>query len=204
MIRGMRSLFVCALAACGPMYQQQSGPPPPAPGADPWGPPPPASAPAPEPASAPAPARAGGSIAERFVAAHNAARAKHCAGPLAWSPQLAQYAQKWADTLRAKGCMFGHSPGMQYGENLAGGTEGVLDPEGTVAYWYDEIKGYKFPNGGFSMTTGHFTQLVWRATTHVGCGHTTCKGNDIWVCEYDPPGNVEGEYRANVLPTGCR
>jgi hypothetical protein len=27
---------------------------------------------------------------------------------------------------------------------------------------------------------------------------------DIWVCEYDPPGNWERQYRENVLPVGCR
>ena len=145
-----------------------------------------------------------GSVAERFVTAHNAARAKHCAKPLAWSQPLADYAQRWANTLRDRGCIFQHSAGGKYGENLAAGTEGVLDPEATVAMWYDEIKQYRFPDGGFSMNTGHFTQLVWRATTKVGCGHSQCKGNDIWVCEYDPFGNVEGEYRANVLPTSCR
>ena len=69
--------------------------------------------------------------------------------------------------------------------------------------WYDEIKQYRFPDGGFSMQTGHFTQVVWRGTTQVGCGHSQCNGNDIWVCEYDPPGNWEGQYRENVLPTAA-
>jgi uncharacterized protein YkwD len=212
----MRSLLV-VLAACGPMYAQpQSGgqPAPPANGG--WQGPPgggdpnapvendPPTVPKPPPAApAAAPAQPAGSIAQRFVAAHNRARAKHCAGPLAWSSKLASYAQKWADTLKAKGCAFGHSGGP-YGENLAAGTEGVLDPEATVAMWYDEIKLYKFPHGGFSMQTGHFTQLVWRTTTQVGCGHAQCKGNDIWVCEYDPPGNYDGEYETNVLPVGCK
>jgi uncharacterized protein YkwD len=203
----MRSVLLL-LFACGPMYQQPAGQPPPPSGGDPWqGPPgggaaPAASAMPVEATPAAAPPKAG-TVAQRFVDAHNKARAQHCAAPLTWSPTLAAYAQKWADTLKAKGCQFGHSGG-QYGENLAAGTEGVLDPEATVAMWYDEIKEYKFPDGGFSMQTGHFTQLVWRGTKQVGCGHTTCKGNDIWVCEYDPPGNYDGEYRQNVLPKGCK
>jgi uncharacterized protein YkwD len=205
------------VVACGPMYRQPDPqPPPPSAQQDPWTRQPAASdqppqrqpeqdvRPVPQPPQRqPDPPRATGTIAQRFVAAHNAARAKHCAAPLAWSPKLAAVAQKWADTLKAKGCAFGHSGG-QYGENLAAGTDGALDPEGVVAMWYDEIAKYKFPNGGFSMTTGHFTQVVWRGTTQVGCGHTECKGNDIWVCNYDPAGNWDGQYRDNVLPVGCK
>ncbi|HUS32235.1 MAG TPA: CAP domain-containing protein [Kofleriaceae bacterium] len=142
--------------------------------------------------------------AKAFVDAHNAARAKNCAPPLTWSPQIAKVAQAWADQLKAKGCVFGHSGNMKYGENLAAGTIGALDPESTVAMWYDEIKLYKFPDGGFSMQTGHFTQLVWTTTKQVGCGHVQCKGNDIYVCNYDPPGNYEGEYKTHVLPTSCK
>ena len=141
--------------------------------------------------------------ARAFVAAHNRVRAKHCANPLTWSAKLAQVAQKWANSLRDKGCAFGHSNGA-YGENLAAGTSGTLDPEAVVAMWYDEVAHYRFPDGGFSMQTGHFTQVVWRRTAQVGCGRSHCKDMDIWVCEYDPPGNWEGQYRENVLPVGCR
>jgi len=140
--------------------------------------------------------------AQAFVDAHNRVRAQHCAKPLAWSDKLAQIAQRWANALRDKGCAFAHSNGST-GENLAAGTSGTLDPEAVVKMWYDEVSAYRFPNGGFSMKTGHFTQVVWRGTTHVGCGRTQCKGMDIFVCEYDPPGNWEGQYRENVLPKSC-
>jgi uncharacterized protein YkwD len=138
-----------------------------------------------------------------FVDAHNQVRAKHCAPPLEWSSKVAASAQKWADTLRSRGCAFAHSGG-QYGENLAAGTAGTMSPESVVGMWYDEGKHYSFRSGGFSMKTGHFTQVVWRATTHVGCGHTQCNGMDLYVCQYDPPGNVEGGYKDNVKPAGCR
>ncbi|HEY5924819.1 MAG TPA: CAP domain-containing protein [Kofleriaceae bacterium] len=143
-------------------------------------------------------------VAKQFIDAHNAVRAKHCAPSLTWSKKLADIAQNWANTLASKGCVFGHSPGAKYGENLAAGTQGALDPSSTVAMWYDEIRLYKFPNGGFSAQTGHFTQVVWRSTKQVGCGHVTCKGNDIYVCTYDPPGNWEGQYRNQVLPASCK
>jgi uncharacterized protein YkwD len=180
------------------MYRSSEDPPPqPAPAQQQF------EASASEPVAMGGGASAAKTIAQRFVAAHNAVRAKHCAAPLTWSPKLAAVAQKWADTLRDKGCAFGHSGG-QYGENLAAGTEGVLDPEATVKMWYDEIAKYRFPDGGFSMETGHFTQVVWRGTTQVGCGHAQCKGNDIWVCNYDPAGNWDGQYRENVLPASCK
>jgi len=140
---------------------------------------------------------------QALLDAHNRYRAQHCAAPLTWSPQLAQAAQRWATTLRDRGCQFGHSGG-QYGENLAAGTTGTLDAEGVAGMWYDEIRDYSFRGGGFSMSTGHFTQLVWRESSKLGCAMAQCKGNDIWVCEYDPPGNVQGEYQQNVKPKGCR
>jgi len=218
-------LLAIVIAGCGQMYRKpgdtksppaeptQPGDPQALPPSEPnaqqgqWQQPAPApttppSSPAPR-ASTPPSAGAPDTIAQRFVDAHNRVRATHCAKPLTWSPKLADVAQKWANALRDKGCVFGHSGG-QYGENLAAGTEGVLDPEATVKMWYDEIEKYKFPDGGFSMQTGHFTQVVWRGTTQVGCGHVSCKGNDIWVCNYDPAGNWEGQYRENVLAAGCK
>ena len=141
--------------------------------------------------------------AKAFVDVHNKLRAKHCARPLTWAPRLAKIAQDWANALRDKGCAFEHSHGST-GENLAAGTSGTLDPTAVVQMWYDEVAQYKFPDGGFSMKTGHFTQVVWRGTQSVGCGRSQCKGLDIYVCEYDPPGNWEGEYRKNVLPKNCQ
>jgi uncharacterized protein YkwD len=148
------------------------------------------------------PPRAAPDEATAWLDAHNRVREKHCAAALTWSPKLAQVAQRWANSLRDKGCLFGHSGGS-LGENLAAGTAGTLDPGSVVKMWYDEVAQYRFPDGGFSMKTGHFTQVVWRGTKQVGCGRSLCKGMDIWVCEYDPAGNWEGQYRQNVLPPGC-
>jgi uncharacterized protein YkwD len=84
-----------------------------------------------------------------------------------------------------------HSGG-KYGENLGLGytTTGVVDA------WYDE-KSYYNPS---SPAASHFTQVVWKSTTKLGCAKITC--DNIWgqytICSYDPAGNVGGQYAANV------
>lgn len=57
--------------------------------------------------------------------------------------------------------------------------------------------------GGGDPTTGHFSQLVWKSTTSVGCGRSACDGRGgvpgwLVVCEYWPAGNVEGEFGEEV------
>ncbi|MGH3930253.1 MAG: CAP domain-containing protein [Pseudonocardiaceae bacterium] len=37
-------------------------------------------------------------------------------------------------------------------------------------------------------------KVVWSKSTMVGCGKATGPdGNDYWVCNYDPAGNVVGQ-----------
>jgi pathogenesis-related protein 1 len=159
-----------------------------------------------QPAIAEAPTalpQAPGPATNEMLIAHNRVRAKHCASPLVWSDKLAGVAQAWADTLRQRNCEFSHS-GSMYGENLAAGTTGTLSPSDVVTMWYAENSQYAFKAPGFSMSTGHFTQVVWRTTTQVGCGTSQCNGMEITVCNYDPAGNVETQFQENVLPQGCR
>lgn len=159
-----------------------------------------------------------------FTAAHNAARARAPASPalpaLSWSREVALVAQAYADKLAAS-CLDSlmHSEPEtrnEWGENLAsygimGGTgrEPNGSAEGTVELWASELACYTF--GPFESGTnatctdacsryggcGHYTQLVWRETTHVGCGVADCAEGkwrkSYWVCNYDPTGNYRGE-----------
>lgn len=136
------------------------------------------------------------------LAAHNAARAEHCAPPLQWSEALAETAADWAGQLAARGCPLAHSQ-SRLGENLYAATAGSRTAADAVQVWVDEREGYDFEQGGFSMQTGHFTQVVWKSTTELGCATLECDGLDLWVCNYAPAGNVRGGYQANVSPSGC-
>ncbi|KAI9251723.1 CAP domain-containing protein [Sporodiniella umbellata] len=126
---------------------------------------------------------------------HNAVRAKHHAPALKWNRKLASYAQNWSNR-----CVFQHSQG-DYGENLGlnYANWGQLITNG----WYNEYKKYDYNNPGFGMATGHFTQVVWKGTTEVGCGVTVCdnigKGYKLYTCSYNTPGNYQGEFETNVL-----
>jgi hypothetical protein len=71
--------------------------------------------------------------------------------------------------------------------------------------WYSEIKDYPKSYGevGFSGKHGHFTQLVWKATTQMGVGVATSNGGGMTrifvVANYNPAGNMRGGFAANVL-----
>ncbi|CAI1510715.1 hypothetical protein SEUBUCD646_0J01320 [Saccharomyces eubayanus] len=136
-------------------------------------------------------------FASSVLAEHNKKRALQKDTPaLTWSDTLATYAQDYADNYDCSGTLT-HSGGS-YGENLALGYDGP----GAVDAWYNEISDYDFSNPGFSGNTGHFTQVVWKSTTQVGCGIKTCGGawGDYVICSYNPAGNYEGEYAENVEP----
>lgn len=160
-------------------------------------------APSTDPAPTTSATTAPGAPSNPILAEHNRLRERHCAPPLAWSDALAKSAQAWADHLKSSGCDLEHSTGP-HGENLAAGSVGAMDGPAVVRYWYDESARYSFTKGRFTSDTGHFTQLVWAGTREVGCGTAQCKGMDLWVCQYDPPGNMQGAFGANVKATSCK
>jgi pathogenesis-related protein 1 len=211
---GMSLVCALALAGCGPTASQTPGGGEPAPGAggaapgselgaqDPYGENPYGEDPFGEEPGDEEPARLGGD-AGAYVAEHDRYRAAHCAPPLEWSDELAASAQKWADTLKKRNCPLEHSD-APYGENLAAATPGTLSPADVVEMWYREVDEYDFRKPSFSGATGHFTQVVWADSRRLGCGVSACDHLEIFVCQYDPPGNVMGDFERNVQPTGCR
>jgi len=129
-----------------------------------------------------------------IVAAHNAERAKVGVAPLAWSAEVAAYAQEWADSLKTQNCAMQHRSEHRYGENLAWG--GGLTPDRVVSMWSAESAHYHYASNACQagQTCGHYTQVVWRTSNQLGCGMARCaNGSDIWVCNYNPPGNYIGQ-----------
>lgn len=141
---------------------------------------------------------------QEALAAHNKFRKETGVPELDWDPALASFSQEWATHLcrDKKGALIHRErkPGSP-GENLWVG--GSTDPEAfpvseAVKTWFQEKKFYSKKSGRCSGgVCGHFTQLVWRKTTHVGCGVAQCKVGEfyttIWACNYSPAGNIIGE-----------
>lgn len=135
---------------------------------------------------------------QTLVAVHNRYRAEVDVPDLEWSDDIARSAQEWADHLATTNS-FGHSS-SSYGENLWTGTAGAFSLEDMVSGWGEEkeffIANAPFPNvstTGNWADVGHYTQIVWRDTTEVGCAIATGSGRDTLVCQYNPPGNYQGE-----------
>jgi len=133
---------------------------------------------------------------QSIIAAHNFYRSEHNASALTWNDTSAKYATDWSDN-----CDFKHSGGPT-GENLAAG---YANASASVDAWGLERKDFDFNKPDFSESTGHFTQVVWKSTTSVGCGRKQCDGDGNpatpgWyvVCEYYPPGNVIGSFDTQV------
>jgi uncharacterized protein YkwD len=145
-----------------------------------------------EDATAPPP-RSVASPAYGLLQPQNAVRAGVGEAPLQWSQQLAGAAQQWADYLIESG-QFRHWPGDRYGENLYAITGGMATPGEVVAAWAGEARDYDLRSNACSGVCGHYTQIVWRSTRAVGCAVASGGARQVWVCEYDPPGNVVG-YR---------
>lgn len=174
---------------------------PPAPSSTkPAAPPPSPSPPAPSQPSYDTPSD---DFAATVLKKHNDIRALHGSPALQWDDKLASKAQEVADK-----CVFEHS-GSGYGENLAAASGDKPDNAGDpITLWHKEEQEL----GASAYTNyNHFTQLIWKDSTKLGCAIKTCGPHQqvgfdwsdnsyIFVCEYDPAGNVQGYFDANLAP----
>jgi pathogenesis-related protein 1 len=143
---------------------------------------------------------------------HNQTRAAVGVAPLVWSSRMSQYAQQWAEHLATQNnCQMQHRSAagantLLVGENIYwaspvtwsdGRTEvQTITPSQVALDWASEKADYNVASNTCrtGASCGHYTQMVWNTTAEVGCGMSICpdKGQ-IWVCNYNPPGNWVGE-----------
>ena len=151
--------------------------------------------------AAPAAAEVQGTEQPELVGSHNIVRKDADPEPvpplpaLTWSITLATAAQIWASA-----CTWSHSvrpPGV--GENLYASTASGEPPRPTPATavfdWASEAQFYDYAANTCSGTCGHYTQIVWRPATQLGCGVKRCTTGSpfgptfpiwyIWVCQYN-------------------
>jgi hypothetical protein len=83
-------------------------------------------------------------------------------------------------------------------ENLWMGSRGAYPAEAMVGAWIGEKRYFRpgtFPHvstTGNWQDVGHFTQVIWKRRTHVGCAVYRDERWDFLICRYSPKGNVDG------------
>ena len=147
------------------------------------------------------------------LASHNSVRAQLGLTPLRWSNRLAGYAQQWANHLAStQNCFMQHRPHgngpfkQVHGENLfwaspKSWSDGRVELQPwsiaqVVKAWADEVEDYDYNRNSCrsGAQCGHYTQIVWAESRQVGCAIAVCSDqSQLWVCNYDPPGNYIGE-----------
>ena len=150
-----------------------------------------------------------GELDTAFVNVHNKWRAEvGVTEKLSYSPELEVSAQAWADNLKKTNrCKMRHSKGEgNYGENIywasslswSDGRKELqhVTPKQVVDGWGSEKADYDYENNSCTpgKMCGHYTQMVWRSTTSVGCAVAVCEDTQqqVWVCQYQPAGNWVG------------
>lgn len=130
-----------------------------------------------------------------LLSLHNQSRAEVGVSEITWSSAAAKYVQMWLDKLAASSCSLQHNPDRQYGENLFMGTVGFYGVGDAVKAWANEKQYYHgeaISSANFTQF-GHYTQMVWRNSTEVGCAKSVCGSSLIVGCNYNPAGNYQGQ-----------
>jgi pathogenesis-related protein 1 len=120
--------------------------------------------------------------------------------PLRWSVALAQTAQAHANQ-----CIWQHSGTPGLGENLYAAAPWSAAQTQAATSWAGESAYYNHAANtcAAGRQCGHYTQMVWRTSSQLGCGIRNCSSGSpfgpnapnwtLVVCNYNPPGNYIGQ-----------
>ncbi|PRQ22203.1 hypothetical protein RchiOBHm_Chr6g0247701 [Rosa chinensis] len=136
-----------------------------------------------------------------YLNGHNFARAAVGNGPMVWDDELARFAQDYA-AKHTHDCQLVHS-GYKYGENLAM-SWGEMFGLDAVSMWVGEKPNYDYnSNSCVGGECGHYLQVIWNTSTHLGCAKARCNNGGTWIgCNYNPPPSGDRPY--NPPPRGDR
>ncbi|CAM0943578.1 unnamed protein product [Alopecurus aequalis] len=134
------------------------------------------------------------SEAQQFVVPQSHLRAIHGLRPLKWSNDLAGQAERWAAGFKGD-CAAASMSGINV---FRGGGDGgrSWQPSDAVAAWAEQADHFDFGAGAcaFGNLCAQFEQLMWRASTQVGCASVQCaSGETLMTCHYWPRGNIMGQ-----------
>lgn len=134
--------------------------------------------------------------------AHNRERHNWKVPPLRWDDRLSADAAEFAGRLSNMGYLRHSHPGERpqaQGENLWMGTKGAYSFHHMMKGFLDERRHYvaralpDISTTGRWQDVGHYSQIIWRTTTAVGCAISSNRDFDFLVCRYNPAGNVFGQ-----------
>ena len=146
----------------------------------------------------------------KILESHNFIRQRLGVPPLRWSTQLEAFAADWANFLTDEGGCVARRRGSiglplhknGIGENLQSHEPlrfddgriqlADIDENQVVLEWARQAIDYNYASNSCASNKNcdDYTQLVWRDSQVVGCAVASCPGMEqIWVCNYDPPGN---------------
>merc|ERR1712000_337112 len=171
------------------------------------------TAPTTVPTTVPTPPATTDSEASVFLDFHNKERACFGLPAMTWSVDLENQAKQYAFK-----CHYGHSPrdsrqAPPQGENLAAGGGFGWASNDLINGWLSEQIDWSCADNdcGTGKVCGHYTQMLWKDSTQLGCASVQCHTGSPWgsgkwtyvVCRYNPPGNYIGRHPLNpVTDTG--
>ena len=139
---------------------------------------------------------------DKILDLHNELRKQHNSPKLILNNNINELAEEYAKEL-ILGKMENFDKRIEYGENILFYNE--LNTKEIFKIWKAEENNYDFKENKFSKKSGHFTQIIWKSTKHIGVGYEYDKINKQYcvVVLYYPARNVH-QYPPHDIAADCR